>query len=101
MQQYTATLTTQMCNPQRRQQPPSPHPPHHSPPPHPTPPPHPSEDRIKLIEDIAPWTLDPEAETLRVPARVTLAMPMGLLGAAPYYSRWGCVGVGVHSDSEG
>ncbi|KAI8474909.1 MAG: hypothetical protein J3K34DRAFT_98181 [Monoraphidium minutum] len=45
------------------------------------------EDRIRLLEEVAPWTLDPEAETMQLPDRVAMGLPWGLLSSAPYYSR--------------
>ncbi|KIY99503.1 hypothetical protein MNEG_8456 [Monoraphidium neglectum] len=45
------------------------------------------EDRIRLLEEVAPWQLDPEADSLRLPDRVTMGLPWGLLADAPYYSR--------------
>lgn len=39
------------------------------------------------MEDVAPWTLDPEAERMRLPERVTMKLPFGLLASAPYFSK--------------
>ena len=56
---------------------------------------HERDERIRLLEEVAPWQLDPEAERTAVSERVAARLPMGLLASAPYYSR--CVRVGVKS----
>ncbi|GBF89096.1 hypothetical protein Rsub_01813 [Raphidocelis subcapitata] len=45
------------------------------------------EERLQLLEEVAPWTLNPEAETMQLPEGALRALPLGLLSDSAYYSR--------------
>jgi hypothetical protein len=42
-----------------------------------------------MLEDVAPWTFDQESDVMRMPARVVMGLPWGLLAQGEFYSRWG------------